>query len=162
MNYCSECGSRVEALSLDGATRYKCINDECSQVYWNNPTPVVAALVKLDGKYVIARNRQWPDGIFSLITGYLEAGEEVEPAVLREVSEELGLDGKVINYLGHHMFKEKNQLILAFEIEAAGNLKLGEELVEVKQLSIEELVSYDFKPLYITEAVIDNWKILSE
>ncbi|MDH5694165.1 MAG: NUDIX domain-containing protein [Gammaproteobacteria bacterium] len=147
--------------NIDGASRFQCTNDACAKIYWNNPTPVVAALVKLGGRYIVARNQKWPTGIFSLITGYLEAGEDPESAVKREVEEELGLQGQVTHYLGHHLFKEKNQLILAFEVEAAGTLKIGDELAEIKELSVGALSSYDFKPLYITEAVIKEWRRVS-
>ncbi|MDH5180341.1 MAG: NUDIX domain-containing protein [Gammaproteobacteria bacterium] len=161
MNFCPECGSKVEAKQIDHALRFVCINNECAGIYWNNPTPVVAALVKSGGDYILARNKSWPKGIFSLITGYLEAGEEAEAAVLREVSEELGLTGEVVHYLGHHMFKEKNQLILAFEVHATGTIVPGEELAEIKQVSVGELAAYNFKPLYITEAVIAQWRRVS-
>lgn len=118
----------------------------------------MAALVKYEGRYIIARNVSWPGGIYSVITGYLEAGEEVEEAVTREVLEELGLKAAVTRYLGHHMFREKNQLILAFEVEGTGELDLNSELADAKLLRADELVEYDFHPLYITQAIISNWK----
>ena len=158
MKYCSKCGSKVLTKQIDGVARFQCAKEECATIYWNNPTPVVAALVKFENRYIIARNAKWPAGVFSLITGYLEAGEQPEVAVVREVYEELGLRGKVVSYLGHYIFPEKNQLILAFEIEADGLFALGDELAEAKHLSAPELSNYNFKPLYITEAVINSWK----
>lgn len=162
MKYCPKCGNRVKKQVIDGESRLVCLNSDCSYVHWNNPVPVVAALVEHDGKYILARNTKWPAGIYSFITGYLEYGEEVESAVLREVSEELGLEGEIVHYLGHYMFKEKNQLIMAFEVSAKGNLETNEELAEVKYVSKSELLAYDFHPLYITEKVVKKWSDLAD
>jgi len=147
VKFCSDCGHPVESKALDGAERFVCQNTKCQSVQWNNPVPVVAALVKHEGKYILARNARWPSGIFSLITGYLEAGEEVEQAVLREVEEELGLKGVIAHYLGHYIFREKNQLLLAFEIDAVGTLAINAALAEISRVSAEELTIYDFGPL---------------
>lgn len=160
MKFCPDCGSKTSLKTTDNAQRYICQNDGCNYIHWNNPIPVVAALVKHDDNYLIARNTQWPKGIFSLITGYLEAGEEIEKAILREVKEELNLEGRIVNYLGHHMFSEKNQIILAFEVEASGKLKTNHELAETKYLSKSELGEYNFQPLYITEKVIQQWLVI--
>lgn len=157
MNYCLKCGSQTIKKEIDGADRFVCSQGDCDFTHWNNPVPVVAALVKHENDYLLARNTAWPENIFSLITGYLEPGESVESAVLREVKEELGLSGKINHFLGCHIFYEKNQLILAFEIVATGLLQTNHELAEIKRLSAAELSTYDFRPLYITAQIIKEW-----
>jgi NADH pyrophosphatase NudC (nudix superfamily) len=157
MKYCSECGSTLAEKHVDGNKRIVCSSNECGCVYWNNPIPVVAALVSCNSKYIIARNRGWPKSIFSVITGYLESNESPEDAVLREVAEELGLKGSVKRHIGNYSFKENNQVILCYEVEAAGKVELNHELVEFKELSKEELIKYDFSPLYITETIRRDW-----
>lgn len=157
MRFCPRCGHRLGEKLEGGAKRLACTVAGCNYIAWSNPTPVVAALVKLDGKYVIARNAGWPRRIFSLITGYLESGESVQDAVLREVKEELGLDGTIARFLGHYTFKKRNQLIIAFEVHGKGRMRINDELAEVKVLSEEELKAYDFSPLHITEQIIEEW-----
>jgi len=161
MKYCPECGTKAPNNNLENSSRFKCGANECNYVHWNNPIPVVAALVKHNEKYLIARNIQWPKRIFSLITGYLEPGEEIENAILREVKEELNLNGKITNYLGLYSFFEQNQIIIAFEVEATGELKTNHELSATKYLTNEELTSYNFHPLYITEKIIKKWSKLN-
>jgi NADH pyrophosphatase NudC (nudix superfamily) len=160
MKYCSECGSKLTLKLIDGYTRHACVNQECSYVFWNNPTPVIAALVRRSGKYIIARNTAWPKGLFSVITGYLEAKESPEDAVLREVSEELGLDGTIKRHIGNYSFYKKNQLILCYEVEAMGRIELNHELQEFKELSPKELIEYDFSSLTITERIKHDWSVL--
>ena len=120
----------------------------------------MAGLVEYEGNYVIANNAKWPKGIYSLITGYLEENETPEKAILREVSEELGLEGEIKRYIGHYSFFKKNQLILCFEVAAWGRLILNHELVDKKLLSHKELSEYDFRPLSITEQIIQDWRAL--
>ena len=103
----------LEAKSIDGVDRKACESPECNFVHWDNPIPVVAALIEYQGKIILARNSQWPEGMFSLVTGYLEKYETPEEAVVREVKEELGLDGKAQEFIGCYSFIEKNQIDLA-------------------------------------------------
>lgn len=78
MKYCPECASVLELKCVDGVERKACTSPECAFVHWNNPVPVVAALVQYHGEVVLARNSQWPEGMFSLVTGYLERNETPE------------------------------------------------------------------------------------
>ncbi len=157
MKYCPECKADIIATSVDGESRQACSNDECEFVFWNNPVPVVAALVELNGEYVIARNAQWPEGVFSVIAGYLEAGETPEHAVVRELEEELGLSGSIQRYIGTYSFFDKNQIIIAYQVSASGTIEINHELAQVKLLSRSELAQYDFSPLEITANIVRDW-----
>ena len=157
MKYCSECGTALEVRYIDGYDRYACSREECSYIHWNNPVPVVAALVLCNDKYIIARNVAWSEGIFSVITGFLEQEEEPEEAVIREVAEELGVDGKIVRHIGNYGFKKRNQVIMCYEVEACGQIALNHELLEYKALTPEELLDYDFTPLTLTERIRQDW-----
>jgi NAD+ diphosphatase len=162
MKYCPSCASVLKQSVIDGAQRYVCTNPQCDYVCWNNPVPVVAALVESAGRYILARNVQWPREIFSLITGYLESGETPEQAVLREVNEELGLQGRIVRQIGNYAFLAKNQVILSYEVQAWGTIQTNSELAEVKTLLPDELADYDFGPLYLTQQIIAGWKTCRE
>ena len=161
MSYCPKCGGLLKLKMIDSTHRAACDKDKCGFVYWDNPVPVVAALVQYLGNYVIARNVKWPKGVFSLITGYLERGETPEQGVLREVTEELGLTGKVTRHIGNYSFVEKNELILCYEVAASGTVRINHELAELKQLSPTQLAEYDFGPLYITKSIVKDWIFLN-
>ncbi len=144
MKYCPLCGKDLLSREIDGTVRPCCSSDECSYVFWDNPTPVVAAIVELDGSVVLVRNRLWPEGMFGLVTGFLERGETPDSAVIREVREELGLGGVIAGFVGHYSFFEMNQLILAFHVRATGSVALGEELSEVRYVSPDRLRPWPF------------------
>ncbi|WP_308169428.1 NUDIX domain-containing protein [Acidithiobacillus ferriphilus] len=126
-------------------------------MHWNNPIPVVAGLVRCNGQYVLARNASWPQDMFSFITGFLENGESPESAILRETEEELGLMGHECKFIGHFAFAEFNQLIIAFAVEAYGNIKLNEEIAEVKLVAHDQLATFDFGHLELTNTVVSHW-----
>lgn len=156
MKYCPVCASPLVLRVLDEIERLACSAPHCQFVHWDNPVPVVAALVQYRDQIILARNAQWPGPVFSLITGYLERGETPEQAVLREVQEELGLQGKTNAFIGHYSAFKKNQLILAYWVQAQGELKLGKEIAEVRLLTNIELGLYDFGELQITAQIVND------
>jgi NAD+ diphosphatase len=138
-HFCPQCGAALQTAPIDGQTRLRCQAADCDYVHWDNPVPVVAAIVELDGQVVLARNRGWPENRFGLITGFLEKGETPDAGVLREVREELGLSAATAHFIGYYPFFEMNQLILAFHVPARGEIALSEELAAIKQIPVERL-----------------------
>lgn len=124
--FCPTCTSKLE-VNHEGYL--KCTGAECKFMFYNNPTPVVAAIVEYgENQVVLAHNALWPPKWYGLITGFLEEYEHPEYAVVREVKEELGLDAEVKELVGHYTFKRMNQLIIAYHVVATGEIQLNEEL----------------------------------
>ena len=131
MKFCPSCASPLETAFLDDRDRLLC-SARCGFVHWNNPTPVVAAIIEHEGKVLLARNVNWPAKFFALVPGFLEAGETPEEGVLREVEEEIGIKGELISFIGNYAFKEQNQLLICFHIKTEGEVVLNEELADYK------------------------------
>jgi len=139
--FCPRCTKPLALGAVDeGPPRLRCPDSSCGFVHWDNPVPVVAAVVEHEGEVILARNRLWPPKMFALITGFLEK-DDPDPAsgVLREVDEELGLKGRVAGFIGHYPFQRMNQIIIAYHVVAAGDIVLGEELVEYKKVAPDQL-----------------------
>jgi protein tyrosine phosphatase (PTP) superfamily phosphohydrolase (DUF442 family)/8-oxo-dGTP pyrophosphatase MutT (NUDIX family) len=137
--FCPNCATPLAVGAVDmGPARLRC--PACSFVHWDNPVPVVAAIVEHQGQVILARNKMWPPKMFALITGFLEK-DDPDPAsgVLREVEEELGLKGRVESFVGHYPFPRMNQLIIAYHVVAEGQVVLGEELAEYKHVAPDQL-----------------------
>jgi NADH pyrophosphatase NudC (nudix superfamily) len=139
--YCPVCGTRLVRMPRGGKERAGCPAEGCGFVDWDNPVPVVAAIVERAGKVVLVRSVGWPETWYGLVTGFLEANERPEDAVLREVGEELGIRGEVEAYLGAYPFERMNQIIFAYHVRgAAGPITLcREELADHKEVPIERL-----------------------
>jgi NAD+ diphosphatase len=142
--YCPQCGKDLIKKQLEGRERLCCPADSCGYVWWDNPLPVVAAVIKKDGEIILARNKEWPEKVFGLITGFLEKGETPEAAVIREVKEELGLDAEIRELIGVYPFVERNQLIIAYYLTASGEISLGDELAEIRMIPPQKLRPWQF------------------
>lgn len=156
MKYCPECTSEMDTQSINGEDRLAC-STECGYVFWANPIPVSAALIEINGEYLLARNQAWPKGFFSLISGFIEVGENPKSAIIRETEEELGLKATSLEFIGHYPFPQMNQLLIAYVVKAEGEIKLSDELSEYKLLSMTDLKSYNFGGLKLGRIVVDQW-----
>ncbi len=144
MRYCPRCASPLAERDIAGRLRLACRDDACGYVFWDNPLPVLAALVERDGFVVLARNRAWPEKMFGLVTGFMERDETPEEGAAREVKEELGLDALGASLIGVYPFQRKNEVILAYHVTASGEIALNEELAEYRLIPPEKLRPWDF------------------
>jgi NADH pyrophosphatase NudC (nudix superfamily) len=143
--FCPRCASPL-AVRHDGERdRATCPREGCGFVHYDNPLPVVAAIVEREGSVVLVRQPSWPEKMFGLVTGFLEKGESPERGVLRELKEELGLDGTVERLVGVYPFEMRNELIVAYHVRAApGPVVLGAELAAYKEVPIGALRPWPF------------------
>lgn len=77
--------------------------------------PAVICLVH-DGhdRAVLARQAVWPERLFSILAGFVEAGESFEACVVREIAEEVGLDVTDVQYLGSQPWPFPRSLMVGF------------------------------------------------
>jgi NADH pyrophosphatase NudC (nudix superfamily) len=121
---------------------------------------VVAGLVRREGEYILGRNAAWRNGLFSIFTGFLEPAETPEQGIIREVEEEIGLETVQIDFIGHFSLPKLNQLIIAYSVEARGEVILNSEIAEVRFLTPEALLQFDFGPLTLTKEILNRWQVL--
>lgn len=145
MQFCPHCRSTLEELPWVGRVRKVCLSEGCGFVHWDNPLPVVAAIVQHEqtGRILLARNAAWPMEFYGLITGFLERGESPQEAVAREVKEETDLDVFATSLVGVYPFQRKNELIIAFHVRARGEIRLSEELASYKLIAPEKLYPWE-------------------
>lgn len=149
--FCPLCGATLTERAIDGEPRRAC-SKACGFVHYDNPTPVVAAIVELGDDVVLVQNKGWPGSWFGLVSGFLERGEEPSVGVLREVREELSLDGEIVALVGAYAFEEMNQVILAYHVRASGEPVAGDELEAFKRVPIAKLKPW---PMGTGKAVAD-------
>jgi NAD+ diphosphatase len=144
MKFCPRCARPLATREDAGRARSACPDTDCGFVFYDNPLPVVAALLEHEGKVLLVRNRGWPEKWFGLVTGFLERGESPTEGVLREVKEELGLEAEVLRLIGVYPFAERNELIVAYHLRGTGTVVLGEEIAEVRAVLPERLRAWPF------------------
>ncbi|MDB3855900.1 NUDIX domain-containing protein [Halieaceae bacterium] len=153
MNYCPQCSSSLSEVVVEGERYSGCPEKECDFVHWNNPTPVVAMIVEVEGGVVMAHNASWTHQFYSIITGFLEEGEDPVECAHRETKEELGLDASECNLIGAYGFAKQNQVIIAYHMKAEGKVILNDELDDYKIVPISELKGWDMG----TGLAINDW-----
>ena len=135
--FCPACATELQPIvaNEDGGekTRLRC--PACGWTHWNNPTPVLAAVIECvdrGGQVLLARNAAWSGRMFALITGFMEAGESPEEGIRREVMEETALQVDALRLIGVYEFQRMNQVIIAYHAEARGEVRLSPELAEYR------------------------------
>lgn len=124
--FCPRCATPLAWRQQAGRERQSC--DNCGFVHWDNPLPVLAAVVEYQERILLAWNASWPEERYALITGFMERDETPEEGVARELKEETNLDAESISLLGVYEFQRKNELIIAYHVVASGTVELAEEL----------------------------------
>lgn len=138
--FCPQCAGRLSMQHDGERDRLSCA--ACGFTHWNNPTPVLAAVIELadrDGQLLLARNAAWPEKMFGLVTGFMEAGESPEDGIRREIAEETSLQVGSLSLVGVHEFTRMNQVIITYHAVASGPVLLSPELVEYKLLAAEQV-----------------------
>ncbi|MXU64199.1 NAD(+) diphosphatase [Oceanomicrobium pacificus] len=93
--FCARCG-QPSVPSL-GGWRRTCT--DCGSFHFPRTDPVVIMLVTRGDRLLLGRSPAWPDGMYSLLAGFMEPGETIEAAVRREVWEEAGITVGPVRYL---------------------------------------------------------------
>ncbi len=142
--FCPQCATPLQRLMQveDGGERERLRCLACGYTHWNNPTPVLAAVIELsdrDGQLLLARNAAWPGRAFGLITGFMEAGETPQEGIAREIAEETSLQVSELHIIGAYDFKRMNQVIIAYHAVAHGEIVLSPELVEYKLMAPDDV-----------------------
>ena len=144
--FCSTCGSKLHLKMRDVLERLVCSDDTCDYVFWNNPTPVVGAIVQQGDNVVLVQNVGWPKHWFALVTGFLEANESPENGIKREVEEEIGIVPKSVNFVGLYPFFRMNQLLIIYHAEIDENAEIvlqASELADYRKVPISEVQPWD-------------------
>jgi NAD+ diphosphatase len=139
-HFCPRCAAPLAERTVQGEVRSAC-SANCGFVHYDNPTPVVAAVVEHNGMVVLAHNRAWPQAFrsfYGLITGFLERGESPKECALREVKEELDLAGTTATLIGVYPFNQMNQVIIAYHVPAEGTVTLNHELDDFRHVPAGE------------------------
>ena len=140
--FCPNCATPLQAIAQmeDGGEKSRLRCTACAWTHWNNPTPVLAAVVEYQGRILLARNAAWAGRRFALITGFMEAGETPQQGIAREIKEETNLDARELQLIGVYEFFRMNQVIIAYHAVAEGEVRLSPELAEYKLMEPADII----------------------
>lgn len=162
--FCANCGA--ETIVRSAGWMRAC--PVCGVDHFPRTDPAVIVRIVHGDRILLGSSTLWPAGRYSLLAGFVEAGESVEAAVLREVEEESGMRLAAPVYLGSQPWPFPRSLMFGYHAELAPEqdpdaiARDEEELADVRWFSREELLSADTTvvlpgPTSIARAIIDDW-----
>ncbi len=137
--FCAACGAASQ-VSHAGWQR-SC--PTCGTHHFPRTDPVVIMLVVRGNSLLLGRSAPWPEGMYSLLAGFVEPGETLEAAVRREVAEETGVSVGDVRYLASQPWAFPASLMIGCIAEATSEqITLDPtELEDALWISREQLVA---------------------
>jgi len=163
-HFCNFCGKKLR--QTQSGHGLKCSSNDCAKEIFPRTDPAIIVLVYFKDTCLLGRQAKWPERIYSCLAGFIETGETIEEAVIREVYEESGLSIKHVKYLGSQPWPFPQSLMLGFYAEASSrDLTFHDnEIEDARWYSRKELIaaleSKELKlptPVSISYRLIEDW-----
>lgn len=135
--FCGRCGTET-AMKEDERAK---VCPECGLLIFPRISPAIIVAVLNHGKILLGHNKRHTKAMYSLVAGFVEAGESLEQAVRREIGEEVSIEVDNIQYWGSQPWPFPDSLMLGFTAEyKSGKIKVdGEELVDAGWFSPDSM-----------------------
>jgi NAD+ diphosphatase len=156
--FCGRCGSATEATTGERARRCPA----CGLSSYPRIAPaIIVAVTRQDtdgARILLARNHRFPAGRYSVVAGFVEAGETLEECVRREVAEETGVQVANIRYFGNQPWPFPNSLMIGFTAEyAGGELAFGDDEIADAQWFAPDALPLVPPKISIARKLIDDF-----
>jgi NAD+ diphosphatase len=165
--YCGRCGAStvppgdevIARLGDDAGNARVCSG--CGQIFFPRITPAVIMAVTRGDRLLLARNRDWPEGRFSVLAGFVGPAETLEEAVAREVHEEVGIVVSDVRYFGSQAWPFPSQMMIAFTaVHSEGEIAVDDgEIAEAGWYTPHEVAEKGIglpPPFAISRRLIDD------
>jgi NAD+ diphosphatase len=152
--FCGCCGAKTRSLTTERAQ----ICTACNRITYPRISPAIIVLIKKGEEVLLARSPRSPPGVFSIIAGFNEPGENLEQTVHREVAEEVGITVQNLRYFGSEPWPFPDSLMIGFVADyAGGDIEVdNQEIEDARWFTRDTLPSYPSKAS-ITRALIEAW-----
>lgn len=132
--YCPVCGGKLVSRALKPVEPNRLVCAMCDFVFYLDPKVVACSIVEMDGGIVLLKRAIDPQkGKWVLPGGYVDRGEEVKAAAVRETEEECGLRIRIKKLLGLYSYPGRIAVVVVYVAEpSGGELIVGDETAEVE------------------------------
>ena len=153
--YCPHCGTPVEQREISERLRPYC--PACELGFYEDPKLAVAVVIERDGSVALQRRTIDPGaGLWTFPSGYVDRGEAVEEAAIREAWEEVGLRVTLDRLLGLYSRPGETVVLAVYVARAlSGDLASRDENDAVGFFAPDDLPELAFPN---DRAIIDAWR----
>jgi ADP-ribose pyrophosphatase YjhB (NUDIX family) len=156
--FCAQCGGSLAETLLETEDRPRLVCAVCQYIHYINPKIVAATVPVLDGRVALLRRGIEPrKGTWTYPAGFMEFGESVEEAAIRETKEETNLDVELAGLLGVYSRPEIGMVNIVFLARVTGGEPaLSRECAEFRLVTPEE-IPWGELAFNTTEWVLRDW-----
>lgn len=158
--FCGRCGAR--SLPAEGGHVLRCSDATCATQSFPRIDPAIIVLIHDGERALLGRQAAWPAGWYSTIAGFVEPGESLEDAVVREVREETGVRVDAVDYHSSQPWPFPSSLMVGFLARAATtDIDIGDaELEDARWLTREQIAAGEVAlppPHSISFRLVEEW-----
>jgi NAD+ diphosphatase len=136
--HCGVCG--VPTAPRNAGHSVRCTNSDCGTEFFPRIDPAVIMLVHDDDHVLLGRQAAWPAGRYSTLAGFVEVGESLEDAVIREVFEDTGVRVEQPHYHASQAWPFPSSLMLGYHAAGKrGPITLDGELEDARWFSAADV-----------------------
>ena len=139
--FCPVCGAPLKSVILKDKEPARLVCTQCQFVFYQDPKLVACAIVEMDGRVVLLRRGIQPQkGKWVIPGGYVDRGEAVEAAALRETQEECGLEIRIKGLLGVYSYPDRLAAVVVYLADyVSGTLMADDESLEAGLFRPDEI-----------------------
>jgi 8-oxo-dGTP diphosphatase len=133
--FCPTCAGDLESRLLKAGDRERLVCARCGQVLYLDPKVAVGTIIRVDdGRIVLVRRAIEPGyGLWVFPGGYVDRGESVTGAAIREAREEAGLDVELERLVNIYSYADRSLIVIVYAARAiGGDLCVDEECLEAQ------------------------------
>jgi len=140
--FCPACGSPLETRQLKAGDPLRPVCPRCGFIHYVDPKVAVGTVIEItDGRIVLVRRAIEPGyGLWVFPGGYVDRGEEITSAAMREAREEAGLDVRLDGLINIYSYPGRPIVVIVYKASVvAGELRIDDESLEAGLFSRAEI-----------------------
>jgi 8-oxo-dGTP diphosphatase len=158
--FCPVCGSALEprVLKITEPKRLVCTNTACGFVFYLDPKIAVGTIIRLPDQRIVLVKRAIEPGYGKWVFpgGYVDRGEEITLAAIREAREEAGLDVRLDHLINIYSYAGRAPVIIVYAATMiSGEMAVDDEGLEIREFTLDEIPWDDLAFRSTNEALRD-------
>ncbi len=139
--FCPRCGSPLEERYIEDEQHLRKICTGCEFIFYLNPKVVAGAVPQQDGRIWLARRNIEPShGSWTFPGGYVDLGERVSDAAIRETYEETRLDIRLDGLLNLYSYENVGIVLIVYRATVTGGVaSVTPESLEIRAFNLDEI-----------------------